>query len=71
MRAFALLASDVARITILMVLSVTPRNVAPPLLPVNFAMQGAAYSEKGICRTPCLHSKPPIVLPLFFTGPTG
>jgi hypothetical protein len=44
--------------------AVTPRKVAPPLLPDHFGWQGNAYADHGICRTPFLHSKPPIVLPV-------
>src|SRR5687768_6866321 len=52
------------RIAILIDLSVTPRYVLPPLLPLNFATHGFAYVDHGICLTPGLHSKPATVLPV-------
>src|SRR5947208_2207550 len=57
-------ASDVSRISTLMLSPVTPFHVAPPLPPAYLATHGLAYSEYGTCRTPGPHGTPPVVVPV-------
>ncbi len=52
-----------SRSTRVMVLAVTPSYVAPPLLPVNFAMHGGAYGESN-CGVDGVHLAPELVVPV-------
>src|SRR3954468_10193673 len=53
-----------------MVEPVTPRVVAPPLLPEYFATQGGAYTDQGTCFLPGPQRTPLRAMPLV-DGATG
>src|SRR5688572_20886902 len=55
--------SGVFRSVRVIVVSVTPGAVAPPLLPVNAATHGGAYGVHVTCSTPAPHSTPLLAVP--------